>query len=89
MAGLMVTLLIIIVLEIYYIFFTKNYAFSNTHRIISYVVVLVFSLLVSYDTARIFMLADKCNNYQIIQNQVSHFLDVVNLFVRIINLRSR
>ena len=90
MAGLMVTLLIIIVLEIYYIFFTKNYAFSNTHRIVSYVVVLVFSLLVSYDTARIFMLADKCNNYpNYPKSSISFFLDVVNLFVRIINLRSR
>ena len=90
MAGLLITLLIIIILELYYIFFTKNYAFSNTHRIISYIVILVFSLFVSYDTARVFMLADKCHNYpNYPQSSISFFLDVLNLFVRIINLRAR
>ena len=55
-----------------------------------YIVILVFSLFVSYDTARVFMLADKCHNYpNYPQSSISFFLDVLNLFVRIINLRAR
>ena len=90
MGGLLVALLSIIVIELFNIFFTKNYAFSNTHRIISYIVILVFSLFVSYDTARIFMLADKCTNYpNYPKSSLSFFLDVINLFARIISLQSR
>tara|TARA_B100001175_G_scaffold317722_1_gene335963 strand:- start:5214 stop:5537 length:324 start_codon:yes stop_codon:yes gene_type:complete len=90
MGGLLIALLSIIVIEIFNIFFTKDYAFSSTHRIISYVVILVFSLFISYDTARIFTLADKCTNYpNYPKSSLSFFLDVINLFARIISLQSR
>ena len=71
-------------------FFSKGYAFSQTHRTVSYVVIVVFSLLVSYDTSRIFMLADRCVNYpNYPKSSITFFLDVINLFARIISLRSR
>lgn len=90
MGGLLIALLAIIVIELFNAFFTKNYSYSSTHRIISYVVILVFSLLVSYDTARIFTLADKCTNYpNYPKSSLTFFLDVINLFARIISLQSR
>jgi FtsH-binding integral membrane protein len=90
MSGLLIALLTIIFVELFNIFFTKNYAFSSTHKIISYIVILVFSLFISYDTARVFTLAEKCRNYpNYPKSSISFFLDVINLFSRIISLQSR
>jgi Integral membrane protein, interacts with FtsH len=90
MGSLLLILILIIIFELSMYFFSKGYAFSQTHRTVSYVVIVVFSLLVSYDTSRIFMLADRCVNYpNYPKSSITFFLDVINLFARIISLRSR
>jgi len=90
MSSLLIALLVIIIFEIFNAFFNKGYAFSQMHRMVSYIVIVIFSGFVSYDTSRVFQLADKCTkmpNYP--KTSISFFLDVLNLFVRIISLRSR
>jgi FtsH-binding integral membrane protein len=88
--GLLMTLLIIIIIELFSFFFTNKYYGSSMHKIVSYIVILVFSLFVSYDTSRIFELADMCKNYpNYPKTSVSFFLDVINLFARIISIRSQ
>lgn len=88
--GLLMTLLIIIIIELFSFFFTNKYYGSSMHKIVSYIVILVFSLFVSYDTSRVFKLADMCKNYpNYPKTSLSFFLDVINLFARIISLKSR
>ena len=90
MGGLLAALIVVIIVELYSLFFTKNYINSRTYRLISYGVIVIFSLFVSYDTSRVFTLAEKCTNYpNYPKSSTDFFLDVLNLFVRIINLRSR
>lgn len=90
MSTLLLVLIMIIIFELSMIFFSKNYGMSQSYRYVSYLVIVVFSAFISYDTSRIFDLAEKCTNYpNYPQSSVSFFLDVINLFARIITLQAR
>ena len=88
--ALLIALISIIIFEIFNIFTYKDKdTFTQTRRIISYVVILVFSLYVSYDTSKMIFLSKICVNYpNYPKTSVMFFLDVINLFSRILFLRS-
>lgn len=90
MGSLLLVLIMIIIFELSMILFSENYGNTQSFRYVSYLVILVFSVFISYDTSRIFTLAEKCTNYpNYPQSSISFFLDVINLFARIISLQSR
>lgn len=90
MGSLLLILIAIIIFELANIFFRNDYANTTSFRVVSYLVIVVFSVLISYDTSRTFQLAEKCVNYpNYPQSSVSFLLDVLNLFVRIISLQAR
>lgn len=88
--ALLVSLIVIIVAEIYNYFTTKSQSkFTEFRRIISYAVIFIFSLYVSYDTAKVIKLSSICVNYpNYPKTSVMFFLDVINLFSRILFLKS-
>ena len=89
MGSLLLILLAIIIFELTMIF-TTDYGRTQSYRYVSYLVIIVFSIFISYDTSRIFELAEKCVKYpNYPQSAISFFLDILNLFVRIVSLRSR
>lgn len=90
MGSLLLILLAIIIFELTMIFTHKNYVNTSSYRYVSYLIIVVFSIFISYDTSRVFDLAEKCVKYpNYPQTSISFFLDVLNLFVRIVSLSSR
>ena len=64
MPGLIVGLFAIIIVSLFNIFFTKDMEMYRKSSIyISYIVILLFSLFVSYDTSKMFEMAKICVNY--------------------------
>jgi FtsH-binding integral membrane protein len=83
--GLLVALLAVIIVELTMIFM-GNYDYK-TYRIISYFVILLFSLFVSYDTTKMFEYAKNCiNSPNYPKASVGFFLDLINLFVRLVGV---
>ena len=83
--GLLVALIAVIIVELTMIFL-GNYDYK-TYRMISYFVILLFSLFVSYDTTQMFTYAKNCiksPNYP--KASVGFFLDLINLFVRLVGV---
>jgi FtsH-binding integral membrane protein len=86
--GLFIGLLSIIIVELLNLFLSSNP--SNLHNYTSYIVILLFSTYVAYDTTTIMKLEKICKdmpNYP--KLSVGFFLDMVNLFVRILYLKSK
>jgi FtsH-binding integral membrane protein len=90
MPGLIVGLFAIIIVSLFNIFFTKDMEMYRKSSIyISYIVILLFSLFVSYDTSKMFEMAKICVNYpNYPKNSVDFFLDLLNLFVSFVNVYS-
>ena len=88
--SLLISLLVIIILEVMNIFLTSNKIdLINNRKMISYIAILIFSLYVSYDTKKIIELSKLCTKYpNYPKTSISLFLDVVNLFSRILFLSS-
>lgn len=88
--GLIVGLFAIIIVSLFNIFFTKDIEiYRKTSLYISYVVIILFSLFVSYDTSKMFEMAKICVNYpNYPKNSVDFFLDLLNLFVSFVNVYS-
>ncbi len=88
--GLIVGLFAIIIVSLFNIFFTKDMEiYRKTSLYISYVVIILFSLFVSYDTSKMFEMAKICINYpNYPKNSVDFFLDLLNLFVSFVNVYS-
>lgn len=88
MPGLIVGLLAIIIVSLFNIFFVKDpQQMRTTSLYISYIVIVLFSLFVSYDTSKMFQLAKVCVNYpNYPKSSVDFFLDLLNLFVNFINI---
>jgi hypothetical protein len=83
--GLLVALIAVIIVELTMLFM-GNYNYK-TYRMISYFVILLFSLFVSYDTVEMFKYAKNCvdsPNYS--KASVGFFLDLINLFVRLVGV---
>jgi len=88
--ALLLSLITIIIAELINYFFNSNFnSFMETRRIISYIVIFIFSLYVSYDTQKTIMLSNICSNYpNYPKTSVSFFLDLINLFSRVMFLKS-
>lgn len=88
MTALLIALIAIIITELFLIL-TGTYD-RGTYNIISFGVIALFSLYVSYDTSRIFDYAKKCidsPNYPKVSTRL--FLDVLNIFMRIVGVSRR
>ena len=86
--GLLVALLAVIIVELTMIFM-GNYDYK-TYRMISYFVILLFSLFVSYDTTKMFEYAKNCvNSANYPKASVGFFLDLINLFVRLVGVNRK
>lgn len=80
--GFLIALVVIIFSELY-LLFTQTYD-KKTYTYISYIVIVLFSMFISYDTSRLFYYADKCvnsPNYPLVSTNL--FLDIINIFVRL------
>lgn len=88
MPGLIVGLLAIIIVAVFNLFFTKDLEQKKSvSRYISYGVIVLFSLFISFDTSKMFTLAKQCVNYpNYPKSSVDFFLDLLNLFVSFINI---
>lgn len=88
MPGLIVGLLAIILVALYNIFFVKEpEQFRKTSLYISYIVILLFSLFVSYDTSKMFEMAKICVKYpNYPKSSIDFFLDLLNLFTSFVNI---
>ena len=87
--GLFIALLTIILIELYFIFILGNYP-KKYFRIISYAVIVLFSLYISYDTQLMFYEAKKCRKYaNYPMSSLKFILDVVNIFVRTLSLQNK
>ena len=83
--ALLIALVAIIITELFLII-TGIYD-KGTYNMISYFVIGLFSLYISYDTSRIFEYAKKCidsPNYPKVSTRL--FLDVMNIFVRLVGV---
>lgn len=88
--SLIITLLAVIVFELFAIFtgfYKKN---ENIRRIVSYFVIFIFSIFLIYDTVSIRKRAGECSekfnppNYP--RESFNLFLDIINIFVRMLGL---
>ena len=86
--GLVVGLLAIIIVSLFNIFFVKDLdQFKQISLYISYFVILLFSLFVSYDTSKMFEMAKICVKYpNYPKSSVDFFLDLLNLFISFVNV---
>jgi FtsH-binding integral membrane protein len=96
MTGLMVGLISIILIELIDIMYksvTGDWRMTGFNRGISYVVIVIFAILVSYDTTELNMKSRSCKesslwNYPNYPSQsLALMLDLINLFVRILGLQ--
>lgn len=88
--GLLIGLISIIIVELIGFFFYSNSSnYIDFVKGMSYIVIVLFSLFVSYDTKRIMVLEKMCKNMPNYPKlSVDFFLDIINLFSRILFLRS-
>lgn len=85
MIGAIIALFVIIITELFLII-TSQYS-DNLYRIISYIVIFIFSLFITYDTKELFEYAKVCvnsPNYPYFSTNL--FLDIINIFVRLIGV---
>ena len=81
--GLMIALFSIIITE-FYLIVTNQYT-KNLYSIVSYIVIILFSLFIVYDTSRLYHYATICinsPNYPLVSTNL--FLDILNIFVRLL-----
>tara|TARA_B100000424_G_C22929590_1_gene494533 strand:- start:171 stop:494 length:324 start_codon:yes stop_codon:yes gene_type:complete len=75
--GLLVALIVIIISEII-LFFYKN---KLAKKYITYFAVIVFSMIISYDTIEVFNLAKNCVKYpNYPKSSLDFFITILNLF---------
>ena len=90
MLGLLIALICIIFIELFSLLFANKNDLLRTYKYTSYAVVMIFSLLISYDTSRVITQAKQCEDYpNYPKTSTSFLLDIVNLFKRIMFLRRR
>ncbi len=96
MTGLMIGLLSIIIIELLDIMYksvTGDWRLTGFNRGISYVVIIIFSLLVSYDTTELKIKSRRCKESSLFEypnypsQSLALILDLMNLFVRILGLQ--
>jgi len=83
--GLFVALLVIIISEIILLFYKNTLA----RKYITYAAIIVFSLLISYDTIELFNLAKKCVDYpNYPKSALDFFITIINLFTSLLGSKS-
>ena len=92
MIGLFIGLVAAIIIEIIYIFFLKqneNLNLENNYgwrKYLTYFIIILFALFVSYDTITVFREAKACVNYpNYPKSSLNFFLDILNLFSRLMS----
>jgi len=86
--GLLIALMVIIITE-FILLLTGQYT-NDMYSKMSYVVIIIFSLFIAYDTVGLFRYADICvnsPNYPLLSSNL--FLDILNIFVRLMGSSSR
>ena len=87
--ALLIALIMIILIELYYIFIRTSYP-NDVFRYISYAVIILFSMFISYDTQLMFEEAEQCRKYaNYPESSLKFILDIVNIFVRSLSLQNR
>jgi FtsH-binding integral membrane protein len=87
MVALLFALIAIIITELYLIF-TNQYT-NDLYKSMSYVVIVVFSLFIVYDTSRLYAYSKQCvnsPNYPLLSTGL--FLDIINIFSRWMNIKA-
>ncbi len=96
MTGLIICLFGIIIVEIINLIYksvTNNWKYTTFNRVVTYFVILVFTLLIAYDTTELKMKARVCKETNVMRypnyplESLSLILDIINLFVRILSLQ--
>lgn len=84
-------LLAVIVMELLLLFLFRNNLGerSGLFRLISYVVILIFMGFILYDTKRLQINAKECVKADYIKESLKLFLDILNIFVRLVGLKRR
>ena len=80
--GFLIALIVIIITELF-LLFTQQYT-RPLYNMISYIVIILFSMFISYDTSKLFSYAKQCihsPNYPLVSTNL--FLDIINIFVRL------
>lgn len=94
--GLFVALLSVIIVEVIYLIYkvsTKQLEYTNINRFISYFVVVLFSLFISFDTQTLKRRSKTCKENSMFDypdypyQSLDIILDLINLFVRILSLQ--
>ena len=88
--ALVVSLLVILLFSLITLFTSNIKDFLSMQKIISYIVIAIFTLFISYDTQRIFQNSKLCNVNRIANypsEGLIFFLDVLNIFKRILFVR--
>ena len=81
--ALFTSLLMIICIELYFLLVAKEYP-EKTFHIMSYLVIILFSLFIAYDTKSMLKAAEECRKYaNYPKASVNFLLDLVNIFVRL------
>ncbi len=94
--GLFVALLSVIIIEVIYLIYkvaTKNFEYTNFNKYITYFVIILFSVFISFDTQTLKQRSKTCKesnmfnypNYPL--ESLDIILDLINLFVRILSLQ--
>jgi len=88
--GLLVSLIVIVIVElINLLFFKRSQYFLSFFKITSYLVIILFSVFVSYDTAEMAIREKECTslpNYP--KFSIDFFMDILNIFSRTLFLKS-
>jgi FtsH-binding integral membrane protein len=89
---LLILLIAGILIELTTLLFFRNIKkdkLSNILKGLSYVFIVLFMVFILYDTKRLMLNAKKCVNADYIKESLGLFLDIFNIFVRILSLRVR
>ena len=88
--ALVVSLFVTILFTIITLFTSNKRDFLSMQKIISYILIVICSLFISYDTQRVFYNSKLCNVNRIANypsEGLTFFLDVLNIFKRILFIR--
>ncbi len=88
--GLIISLFFIIIIELLQLFFFSGPNYFDFMKLMSYIVIILFSVFISYDTSEMLIKEKLCTdlpNYP--KFSLDFFLDILNLFSRALFLKSK
>lgn len=84
----LVAVIITRLVEIGYIWYNKIEPNKNFNRFISYITIIIFIMFILYDTKKVKEHAKKCIEADYINESLNLFLDAINLFSNIYNVKN-